>query len=102
MRVEASKNRLIWVRPRSVEVFLALAADFHRLIGLVEKQGDILMGKPLDAEEMAMGEEDHAVCLLTGAAFSRENARNARMLIRALPFAVNTPQECRGIRSCAL
>lgn len=31
-----------------------------------------------------MGEEDHAVCLLTGVAFSRENARNARMLIRAL------------------
>ena len=40
-------------------LLLPLAADFDGFVCLVEKERDVLFGKALDADEMAMGKEDH-------------------------------------------
>ena len=64
---KASKNRLICVRPRSVEVFFfPLPADLDGFVSLVEKEGNVLLSEALDAKQMAVGKKDHMTALLSG------------------------------------
>ena len=53
VRVEASKNRLIWVRPRSVVASCRLAVQFDEFVGEVEEADDLVARKPLDPQQMA-------------------------------------------------
>ncbi len=63
VRVEASKNRLICVRPRSVaRLLVGLPAELDRCIGPVEQIDDVLFRKVADAEQMAVGKEDGEGC----------------------------------------
>ena len=56
VRVEGSKNRLIWVRPRKAGLLLLdLPADLDRLVGPVEQRLDVQRRQALDAEEMPVG-----------------------------------------------
>ncbi|BCH54048.1 hypothetical protein RvVAR031_16580 [Agrobacterium vitis] len=41
-----------------------MAADFYRFVSFIEQIGNIGFGKALDANQMAMGKEDHAHVLL--------------------------------------
>ena len=59
VRVEASKNRLIWVRPRKVEVFSSRWREIiHRFVGPIEQIDDVLLRKPLDSEKWSCREND--------------------------------------------
>ena len=54
VRVEASKNRLIRVRPLSSAVFLSAAAVLDDIgLGQIEQGGDFGGGKPFDPQQMA-------------------------------------------------
>jgi hypothetical protein len=55
VRVEASKNRLIWVRPRSVVVFFSRCREILTASSeLIQQIVDVRFRKPLDAEQMAV------------------------------------------------
>ena len=57
VRVEASKNRLIRVRPRKIVALLGdLAADARRLFRKVEQAHDLVARKAFDPKQMAMRE----------------------------------------------
>ena len=56
VRVETSKNRLIWVRPRSeVRFFLDLAIELDEFLGEVKEAGNVGVGKPFDPQQMPHG-----------------------------------------------
>ena len=56
VRVEASKNRLISVRPRSDGcLLLDLAVEVDEFFGEVEEADDVGVRKPLDPQQMAAG-----------------------------------------------
>ena len=57
VRVEASKNRLICVRPRNVvALLLDLPRNLDRLVGEIEQALDLRTGEAFDAEQVAAGE----------------------------------------------
>ena len=57
VRVEFSKNRLMTVRPRSSALLLVrLPVLLDIALGEVEQEGDLVRRKPLDSQQMAMGE----------------------------------------------
>ena len=59
VRVEASKNRLIWVRPRSeVRFFSIWRLSSTIFLGEVEQADDIGNGKPLDPQQMPVTEDE--------------------------------------------
>ena len=59
VRVEASKNRLICVRPRSDgALFVDLAVELDKFLGKVEQADDVGGGKPLDAQQMPVAEDE--------------------------------------------
>ncbi len=56
VRVEASKNRLIRVRPRSeARLLLDLAVELDEFLGEVEQADDVVARKPFDPQQMAAG-----------------------------------------------
>ena len=65
MRVEASKNRLIWVRPRKdAALLLDLPRDFDGFLGHIEQGDNVARRKPFDAEQVPVrkggrGRSDH-------------------------------------------
>ena len=57
VRVELSKNRLIWVSPRiSAELLVGLPAVGDVGVGAIQQMLDLPGRQPLDAEQMALGE----------------------------------------------
>jgi hypothetical protein len=59
VRVEASKNRLISVRPRSeARFFLDLAVEVDEFLGEVEQARDLVGRKALDPQQMAAAEDE--------------------------------------------
>ena len=57
VRVEASKNRLIWVRPRSVDfLLLDLPGHVDGLVRHVQQREDVPRRQPFDAEKVAVRE----------------------------------------------
>ena len=59
VRVEASKNRLISVRPRSdVGFLLDLAVELDEFLGEVEQADDVGARKPFDPQQMTMAEDE--------------------------------------------
>ena len=59
VRVEASKNRLIWVRPRSeVRFLLDLAVELDEFLGEIEQAEDLLARKPFDPQQMPLAEDE--------------------------------------------
>ena len=59
VRVEASKNRLIWVRPRSDALLLFdLAIEVDEFLAEIQQAGDIGCGKPFDPQQMPMAEDE--------------------------------------------
>ena len=59
VRVEASKNRLISVRPRSDRgLLLDLAVELDELLGEVEQADDVVVRKPLDPQQMTAAEDE--------------------------------------------
>ena len=59
VRVEASKNRLIWVRPRKRGALLVdLAVEFDVFFGKIEEAGDVGGGKALDPQQMPVSEDE--------------------------------------------
>jgi hypothetical protein len=55
VRVEDSKNRLIWVQAAQCGgLFLALTGDFDRFVRLIEQIVDVRLRKPLDSEQVAV------------------------------------------------
>ena len=56
VRVEASKNRLISVRPRSeARLLLDLAVELDEFLGEIEQADDVVARKPFDPQQMAAG-----------------------------------------------
>jgi hypothetical protein len=53
VRVEDSKNRFIWVRPRS-----DLTIQFNEFFGKVEKTCNLAVRKPLDPQQMTAVEDE--------------------------------------------
>ena len=59
VRVETSKNRLIWVRPRKRgALLLDLAVELDEFLGEVEQAGNILARKPFDPQQMPCAEDE--------------------------------------------
>ena len=59
VRVEASKNRLISVRPRSDARFFSIwRLRSTNSLGEVEQADDLVARKPLDAQQMALAEDE--------------------------------------------
>ena len=59
VRVETSKNRLIWVRPRSeVRFFSTWRLSVDEFLGEVEQAGDLVARKPLDPQQMPLAEDE--------------------------------------------
>ena len=59
VRVEASKNRLIWVRPRKRRALLVdLAVELDIVLGEVEQAGNIGSGKSFDSQQMPVTEDE--------------------------------------------
>ena len=59
VRVEASKNRLISVRPRSAAVFFSIwRLRVDEFLGEIEQADDVGMRKPLDAQQMTAAEDE--------------------------------------------
>ena len=59
VRVEASKNRLIWVRPRSdVRFFSIWRLSSTIFLGEVEQADDLVARKPLDPQQMPLAEDE--------------------------------------------
>ena len=59
VRVEASKNRFTWVRPRKTgALFVDLAVELDIFLGKVEQAGNIGGGKPLDSQQMPVTEDE--------------------------------------------
>ena len=59
VRVEASKNRLTWVRPRSEVRFLSTwRFNSTIFLGEIEEAGDFVGGKALDAQQMPVTEDE--------------------------------------------
>ena len=62
VRVEASKNRLISVRPRSeVRFFSIWRLRSTNSLGEVEQAGDFVGGKPLDSQQMTAVEDERGL-----------------------------------------
>jgi hypothetical protein len=58
VRVEASKNRLIWVRPRAGAFLVDLAVELDIFLGKVEQAGNVGSGKALDSQQMPVTEDE--------------------------------------------
>ncbi len=59
VRVEASKNRLICVRPRSVRLLLLdLAVELDEFLGQVEETDDLVARKSFDPQQVALAEDE--------------------------------------------
>ena len=59
VRVEASKNRLTWVRPRKRGPLLVhLAVELDIFLGKVEQAGNIGSGKSLNSQQMPVTEDE--------------------------------------------
>ena len=70
VRVEASKNRLICVRPRKVARFFSTWREMlDRLVGEIEQRLDLRAVEAFDAEQVAVGENGRRVGDMAGASF---------------------------------
>ena len=62
VRVEASKNMLISVRPRKrARLLLDLAVELDEFLGEIEQADDVVVRKPLDAQQMALAEHERGL-----------------------------------------
>ena len=62
VRVEASKNMLIRVRPRSELVFFSIwRLSVDELLGEVEQAHDVVARKPFDPQQMAAAENERGL-----------------------------------------
>ncbi len=89
VRVEASKNRLICVRPRSeVRLFLDLAVELDEFLGKIEEAGDVVKRKAprCPADGVAPSDEGGrtASCSLKGGGASRHRPIAAVIPRRAM------------------
>ena len=59
VRVETSKNRLIWVRPRKLaRFFFDLTIEIDKFFAEVEQAGNVVAGKPFDPQQMTPAEDE--------------------------------------------
>ena len=62
VRVEASKNRLISVRPRSdVLLLLDLAVELDEFLGEIEQARNLVARKPFDPQQVALAEDERGL-----------------------------------------
>jgi hypothetical protein len=57
VRVETSKNRFIWVRPRSDALLFDLTVEFDEFLK-VEEARNVVLGKPLDPQQVPSAEDE--------------------------------------------